>query len=402
MRPKYYIQIFIIGILYLTFSGFTFNTQVDSTNKSIIKFSHQFHFEQEAMCTDCHTEVEESVDLSQRLVPTMDACANCHEVDDEEECSTCHYDGIQEPFPDKKNDIIFNHKSHLGQKGLSCTKCHTGLNNVDYSFESATIFPAMETCNECHSSNGNAKPTNIACESCHISRVNLTPDNHKNVNFKDMHKFSSKATDANCQMCHDNNFCETCHVGTNTINEANSADNFYTPYSPHNYIDNTKQQQISRVHDLNYLYNHGIDAKGKTSNCISCHQTETFCAECHNVTENGDFAQEGFLPSSHRQSNFTTLGVGSGGGLHAEIAKRDIENCAACHDVQGADPNCIMCHVDNDGIKGTNPKTHEINFMRNEEGPWHGDFGAVCYNCHTDAGALSQTAGQGFCGYCHN
>ena len=61
-----------------------------------------------------------------------------------------------------------------------------------------------------------------------------------------------------------------------------------------------------------------------------------------------------------------------------------------------------MCHMDNDGIKGTNPKTHMSGFMNNEEGDWHGDFGAVCYNCHTDAGALSQIKGQGFCGYCHN
>ena len=91
----------------------------------------------------------------------------------------------------------------------------------------------------------------------------------------------------------------------------------------------------------------------------------------------------------------------SGGGVHADIARRDLESCAACHDTQGADPNCIMCHTDNDGIKGTNPKTHAIGFMNNEQGDWHGDFGAVCYNCHTDGGALSQTFGQGFCGYCH-
>jgi len=402
MKRKHYILIFILGILYLSFSGFAFQTEVDSTNKSIIKFSHQFHFEQEAMCTDCHTKVEESVNLSQRLTPTMDACANCHDVEDEEECSTCHYENVQVPFPQKNNEHIFNHKSHFEEDGVSCTKCHKGLNNADYSFQSPTIFPSMQTCNSCHSSSGSAKPTNFACESCHVSTADLVPENHKTVSFKDMHKFSSQSSDANCQMCHDDNFCESCHVGTNMINEANTADDFYTPYSPHNYIDNTKQQQITRVHDLNYQFNHGIDAKGKASNCITCHQTETFCVECHNVTANGDFAQEGFIPSSHSKLNFTTgIVVGSGGGLHAELAKRDIENCASCHDVEGTDPTCIRCHTDNDGIKGTNPRTHAIGFMRNEEGNWHGDFGAVCYNCHTDAGALSQTPGQGFCGYCH-
>ncbi|MBU0474228.1 MAG: cytochrome C [Bacteroidetes bacterium] len=402
MKLKYYILIFIVGVLYLSLSAFSFNSEVDSTNKDIIKFSHQFHSEQEVMCADCHSKVENSVDLNERLLPTMATCANCHDVEDENECSTCHYDGVQVPFPAKNADLYFSHKAHLGQENVSCAKCHSGLNEVDFSFESPKVFPVMETCNECHSESGIAKATNFACESCHISSANLIPDSHKKVSFKDMHKFSSMEADANCQMCHDNNFCESCHVGTNMINENNGADNFYQPYSPHNYIDNTKQQQITRVHDLNYQYNHGIDAKGKTSNCITCHQTETFCAECHNAAGNGDFAQEGFIPSTHTKSDFTTFGVGSGGGLHAELAKRDIERCAACHDTQGTDPTCIMCHTDNDGIKGTNPRTHEIGFMRNEEGNWHGDFGAVCYNCHTDAGALSQVAGQGFCGYCHS
>ena len=82
---------------------------------------------------------------------------------------------------------------------------------------------------------------------------------------------------------------------------------------------------------------------------------------------------------------------------HDELAKRDIENCAACHDVQGADPNCILCHSDPDGVKGTNPKTHEINFMRDVEGDWHTDVRSICYDCHSS----SNTSGVGFCGYCH-
>lgn len=402
MKSKYYILIFIVGILYFSLSAFSFESEVDSTNKQIIKFSHQFHNEQEVACIDCHSKVEGSVDLNGSLTPTMDACANCHDVDNLDECATCHYDDVQEPFPTKEAELNFNHAIHLGQDNVTCKKCHNGLDKVDYSFESPTLLPKMETCNECHSSSGIAKATNFACESCHISTANLIPDNHKKVSFKDMHKFSSKEADANCQMCHDNNFCESCHVGTNMINETNSSDNFYQPYSPDNFIDNTKQQQITRVHDLNYQFSHGIDVKGKASNCITCHQTETFCVECHNSTGSGDFAQEGFLPTSHTKANFTTLGVGSGGGLHAELAKRDIENCAACHDTQGSDPSCIMCHTDNDGIKGTNPRTHALGFMSNEHGNWHGDFGAVCFNCHTDAGALSQVAGQGFCGYCHD
>ena len=113
MKAKYYILIFIIGILYFSLSAFSFSSEVDSSNKDIIKFTHKFHLEQELECTDCHTEVESSVDLSKRLVPTMESCGNCHDIEDEEECSTCHYENVLEPFPVKTPELYFSHKSHM-------------------------------------------------------------------------------------------------------------------------------------------------------------------------------------------------------------------------------------------------------------------------------------------------
>ena len=67
---------------------------------------------------------------------------------------------------------------------------------------------------------------------------------------------------------------------------------------------------------------------------------------------------------------------------------------------QGADPTCLTCHVDNDGIKGTNPKTHPGGFMKDAHGDWHSDPGSVCFNCHVGASPQSPS-GIGFCGYCH-
>jgi hypothetical protein len=82
------------------------------------------------------------------------------------------------------------------------------------------------------------------------------------------------------------------------------------------------------------------------------------------------------------------------------MAHRDIESCISCHDVQGADPTCISCHLDNDGIKGTNAKTHPANFMMDEHGDWHDNEGSICFNCHTVILSTAQS-GNGFCGYCH-
>jgi hypothetical protein len=153
------------------------------------------------------------------------------------------------------------------------------------------------------------------------------------------------------------------------------------------------------VHELNYRYIHGIDANLKSSECQTCHQVESFCANCHQ-SELADFSLGGVAPLSHINPNFTTLGVGTGGGEHAILARRDIESCTSCHDVQGSDPACITCHLDSDGIKGTNPKTHASNFMRDINGDWHQDMGSICYNCHTSATPQSPKT-SGFCNYCH-
>ena len=367
------------------------------TNKDIIKFSHKVHKEI-TDCASCHAAVTESTSLNTRLLPDKPVCATCHDVNDEKNCTQCHYAEKYEPLILKKPEMIFNHKFHLTEQKLVCENCHKGLDEVAYSFESESVLPSMSICTDCH--NGKSVAVNV-CESCHISTANLIPQDHKDVAFLKSHKFNATKENSKCEMCHDNSFCESCHVSTTMINEKNTSRDFYTPYLPHKFIDNTKQQNISRVHDLNYRFTHGIDLKSKTTECQTCHQIETFCVECHD-SKGGDYALEGTLPVSHKQPNFVTIGVGSGGGEHAILAKRDIEQCSSCHDVQGADANCILCHTDNDGVKGTNPKTHAAGFMNKEQGDWHTDRGSVCYSCHTDANAHpGGVRGVGFCGYCH-
>ncbi len=213
------------------------------------------------------------------------------------------------------------------------------------------------------------------------------------------HKFLAQSFDANCMMCHDNSTCDECHISTTTITEFNTPDDFYQPYMPSQGIDGTKQQLIERVHELNYRYIHGIDANSKVTECQTCHEIQSFCANCH-TSELADFSLGGVVPLSHIGPNFKTIGVGSGGGEHAILARRDLESCTACHDVQGADPSCITCHLDSDGIQGTNPKTHVSNFLRNEQGDWHESDGSICYNCHTSASTSSRKT-DGFCNYCH-
>ena len=396
MIKNFYITIFTISTALLLFAAFL-NQQSDpvKSNKDLIKFSHSLHNEL-VECADCHSAVSESTSLTDRLLPNHDSCVDCHDVDDDNECKTCHVNENYEPLIQKKSELIYNHKIHNLQ-GMNCIDCHNGLDKVEYSFESSEVVPSMEICAACHNK---VKIASNACESCHISTDNLLPQNHRSADYNRTHKFLAWEQNANCMMCHNNTTCQECHVATTGITETNLPDDFYSPYMPSNSIDGPKQQAILKIHgDFGYRYSHGIDAKGKTNECQSCHQIETFCASCHQ-SENRDFALGGIVPSSHFSPNFKTVGVGTGGGDHADLARRDIESCVSCHDVQGNDPTCIVCHLDSDGIKGTNPKTHTSNYMNDEKGDWHDNQGSICYNCHTSQ-SPSSPAGIGFCSYCH-
>ena len=398
MKIKYIYILLILGITsFLTLTAFISKGSVIGDfkdNKNIMNFSHSFHSEV-AECADCHSSVLESTSLSDRLLPNHNDCSTCHEVQDDQECATCHINDVYEPLIQTKSELIFNHKAHISDE-LDCTKCHSDFTAIDYSIEAVQKVPPMKLCVTCHSPAAGATD---ACENCHISTASLVPLNHKTGSFIRDHKFAAQSFDENCIMCHDNQTCENCHVATSTVTEQNTPDDFYQPYMPGYGIDGANQQVIEKVHEINYRYFHGVDANSKLKECQTCHQVESFCAECHQ-SENSDFSLSGILPISHMKPDFKTLGVGTGGGEHAILARRDIENCTSCHDVQGADPVCISCHLDSDGIQGTNPKTHSVNFMKDEHGDWHDDMGSVCYNCHTSA-TPSSSRTAGFCNYCH-
>ncbi|HUX61580.1 MAG TPA: cytochrome c3 family protein [Ignavibacteriaceae bacterium] len=397
MKIKY-LYIFVLPLVaaLLIFSAFFLKSDPQGVgNKGIIKFSHKVH-NGNAECVDCHTAVPKSTSLKDNLMPNHDACSSCHDVTDKTKCDKCHYDNIYKPLIQKKSELKFNHEFHLDKQKIKCETCHKGIYDVAYAEDAVQPSPKMETCYSCHN---NKSTASNECISCHVSTADLKPQSHKSGDFLHTHKFAAREFNANCIMCHDNASCQECHTGTTMLSGTNAKNDFYQPYSPTNSKDGIKQQQITRVHDLNYRFTHGIDAKGKTAECQSCHQINTFCATCHQ-SKSGDFSLGGIEPTSHLSPNFMIIGVGSGGGEHATLARRDIETCAACHDVQGGDPTCIQCHTDPDGIQGTNPRTHPRNYMRDVHGDWHTSQGSICFNCHTGS-SPSSPAGVGFCGYCH-
>ncbi|MDP3831802.1 MAG: cytochrome c3 family protein [Ignavibacteriaceae bacterium] len=340
MKIKYYYGILTVLLLSaLILSASTSLTKNEDASGSKIKFSHKLHSEL-TDCKSCHSPISDAKSLTDRLLPLKEDCKTCHDVEDTDACNTCHYEDVYEPLPIKTSELLFNHKLHL-TINLECTDCHRGITDFDNISEAKHKNPPMESCYTCH--NDKSVASN-ACESCHISTVNLTPQTHKVVDFKKSHKILANTKDANCMMCHDNNSCESCHVGT-TMLKTGVGFELNLPYSPTGFVDGQTQQQITRVHDLNYRFTHGIDLKGKNSECQTCHQVEVFCMDCHNTTS-GDISLGGIMPSSHLSPTFVLIGKGSGGGEHARLARRDLERCISCHDTKNADPVCITCHTD--------------------------------------------------------
>ena len=58
----------------------------------------------------------------------MDLCAECHDVDEQDECILCHLEmenlgKIEVP----ERELIFSHVQHLDQD-VTCQTCHAGSN----------------------------------------------------------------------------------------------------------------------------------------------------------------------------------------------------------------------------------------------------------------------------------
>ena len=396
-----FLLVCLLLTLLLAFTGAVISHEqlVSDKQPKRVKFSHQFHVSEAGIaCADCHIDAAKSMKASDNLLAKMEACKSCHEEPMKSNCTYCHLSADSTAYaatPNPVRELIFSHQQHVADQKVPCETCHTVLDKADAA--TGELVPAMTTCTTCH----NDTKATSACENCHTNFASLRPAEHNRTDFIHEHKRLARLGDAKCGMCHSQETCIDCHDGTELIKVNVPGRDLTSQRSPRlTAIDRGQGMRLTKVHDLNFRFTHGVAAKGKAMECQTCHSEEKFCTTCHEA--GGNINQSVFKPASHAVAGFTTLGVGSGGGEHARLAKRDVESCAACHSTEGADPVCITCHTDADGRKGTDPKTHDPGFMSDNHGYWHNDPGANCYLCHTDSNARpGGVKGQKFCGYCH-
>jgi ribosomal protein L40E len=281
---------------------------VAAQDRDVILFSHQYHvLEEEMACADCHTTVGESTTGSDNLLPAMEVCADCHDVDDESGCNQCHNNVEQASTAARITDYnqLFSHEKHLSAD-LECSTCHGEVEEI--GINKHLKIPDMIKCMDCHQN----KVVSTECRTCHTSDERIKPANH-DLAFMETHgdiasNFVS-TMGKNCATCHKTEFCQDCHEGEN----------------------------LNRFsHPLNFEFTHALSAQGKERNCFTCHENRDFCSSCH--------LSNNVLPYNHTAG--WTNQIDGDGGRHRIEAMIDLENCMSCHE-HNADQICQQCHNNN-------------------------------------------------------
>lgn len=236
-----------------------------------------------------------------------------------------------------------------------------------YAVEDHTPYRdmAIPDCNECHRDAG-------------------VPPNHE-VGWNELHRVVAVKELANCGTCHDQSFCQDCHFGGGTDRSLHVST-----------TKSTGPDYMPRSHRSDWREIHPIAAADRPASCARCHQSPSFCADCH-----ARFRPEELQFQSHRRG-WSDLEATPGGprhatfppdscqtchpnsvlpshewsGAHAREALRNLPSCQACHPEGDV---CLRCHSATTGLR-VNP---------------HPD------NWDDIKGKINRAAGQRTCVKCH-
>jgi len=325
----------------------------------------EFHANTPADCYSCHRQDFQATKAPPHVAagfPT--ACETCHKASDAtwqqatfdhsatgfpllgvhatQVCAACHSDGV---YKGKSTACVschitdFNNSKNPSHAAAgfttACDSCHK-VSDPSWSVatfnHSATGFAlvgmhATQACSACHGDNV-FKGKSTACVSCHLTDFN----NSKNPS----HTAAGFPTT-----------CDTCHKVSDMSWQAATAFNHSTTAFPLQGVHAT--QACSACHGDNVF-------KGKSTACVSCHQTDynnsqnpnhaaagfpTTCDTCHKVSD----PSWSVATFNHNATAFPLQGV------HATQA------CKACHGdnvFKGKSTACVSCHQ-TDYTKTTNP-----------------------------------------------
>jgi hypothetical protein len=318
--------------------------------ENTIAFSHYLHGEQGLTCEDCHASLMEK-ELETPAIPKMGQCADCHDVEDEQCCSTCHRnpknpgDLRERPL----SNLIFSHRAHRGDHGLSCDGCHKGaIHWPDLSMKPHGGLSHGD-CVGCH----NREIDGGNCKNCHW-RLDLSTSKPEEIyshgdGFFKRHGASAQGAEDMCAQCHEQSYCADCHNKSQTIRPS---------------VRFAERVDRLFMHRGDWVSRHAVEARIGDTGCFKCHGT-SFCLDCHGRSGVGGVSPV-FNP--HGDLAYWLRG-------HARAARRRIQECASCHD-RGPMSNCVRCHAA--GLVNPHPPGWKPPIAKNKR-----TSNQMCSICHT-------------------
>jgi hypothetical protein len=271
-------------------------------------FCHQRDF-----CASCHVNARNIEAI--RTLPSSDSAA-------------AQYRGRRwtytPPETHQATDWSSTHGTAARQSPNTCATCH-----------------ARESCATCHRAEERLLPIALLPRATRggprgVDLSGLRPQGHTPTFARDHRLVAASGADAACRTCHTQAYCSTCHDGA----------------------------RRPTFHQTDYVQRHAADAYTRETDCVSCHQPQAFCAQCHRAVGT---AQTGAPNAAFhdRQADWSLT--------HGRVARRSIETCASCH----RQTDCLKCHSGN-GYAQINPHPAGLDLSRLQS-----KNAATCRICHT-------------------
>jgi hypothetical protein len=233
----------------------------------------------------------------------------------------CHSDVKRAaPWLEAEPQLKLSHAAHIERVKEKCEVCHTQLPNP---VRGAHAGPTMAACLSCHEHRRDYDDGR--CGKCHVDLTRyplgpVTTFSHQG-DFVRQHARAARATDQSCATCHQQTFCSDCHSPTVATR-----------------VEVKLPERVEQhfIHRNDFLGRHSLEAAGNPTSCRGCHGS-SFCENCHRQQ---NLTADAVNPRDPHPRGWSFPGSAQ---FHGTEARRDVSQCAACHD-QGARSICVDCH----------------------------------------------------------
>lgn len=317
------------------------------------RFPHAPHLRSGAVtCTNCHA-VSESKAVGQLHEPGYDICRKCHNQNVGPGTKYAYDLSSTVSASADFDHVLFSHQGHTPRTQGQCVRCHRA--GAESDRKPSLLLPAMADClRGCHQ----PQYDKLQCTKCHpasqLSKLRPETDVAHGQNYVRKHSADAARKPQLCKTCHSEQFCTDCHDPSTGLRvELRRLDDVNGEYT----------------HRADFVSRHAIEARSRPTACVRCH-TPSSCDTCHlrnHVSGNG---ADAVSPHPAQWS----AGDPGNPNFHGRAARRQIIECASCHD-QGPATNCIRCH--RVGGFGGNP--HPSGWRSNQD-PQSAE---MCQFCHS-------------------